>query len=320
MGQKRRSPNPSQDTEHPHLDSENPLSSELAKIYDSPVQLSFVMRNVEGLKEWSHVLYHGPQGENVRISYCKTLQKSEAVAKRMLNCKVLGFDIEWNWRRGSLIGENVSLIQLASEKEIGLFHIAQHSGSTADEILAPSLKAILESSSCIKAGVGISGDGNRLVKYLQVVPHSFLDMDHLAKLTEPQDKKKERMSLSGLVDIHLGLPLNKDPKIRRSKWSAPLSPRQLEYAAADAYAGFMLFDCLNKKRIALSPPTPLPEFVTIKAVQGNASTSSSQDDMSASSPSSQASVTAARPSKKRKATEMNPPAEILHSAPQKRRA
>jgi hypothetical protein len=290
-------PSVTEDRETSDVDDNEPEQSEISSIHDVPSQLSFQISEIaddatERPQYWSHSLYHGPSGEGVMVSYCTTLQESQAVAQRLSQHTILGFDIEWKEGGGIYIGENVSLIQLASENEIGLFHIAMHPGSTIEELLAPALRSILESTLCIKAGFRISRDGALLAEHLMISPNSLLELDTLAKLIEAPSKRRGVMSLSKLVEIYLGgIPLDKDGLVRRSDWSLAIDSKQKDYAAADAYAGLMLFHCLNEKRLSLLPYPPLPDFATINTTDGVIS-SSSQDDTLDSQGSSQASLIA----------------------------
>jgi ribonuclease D len=285
--------------------------SDVLSVHDVPAQLSFHMPMFADdatvrPEYWSHSLYHGPSGQDVEVTYCQTLEESEAVAQRLLRYPVLGFDIEWKEGGGIYIGENVSLIQLASENEIGLFHIALHPGSVCEDLVAPSLKSIIESPFVIKAGFRIARDGELIAQHLGVSPDGFLELDALAKTVEGPKKLRGMMSLSKLVELHLGgIPLYKDKSVRRSDWSQVINSKQKKYAAADAYAGLMLFHCLNHKRLDLSTTHPLPEFVTIKTA-GKSMFSSSQNDVTDSQENSQASsLIMTNPSNKRKRPGLN---------------
>lgn len=61
------------------------------------------------------------------------------------------------------------------------------------------------------------------------------------------------------VEEHLGLPLGKG-RVRTSDWSKPLDEEQKTYAADDAYAGFMLYHCMNAMRVGMDPVPPLPRL------------------------------------------------------------
>jgi hypothetical protein len=68
---------------------------------------------------------------------------------------------------------------------------------------------------------------------------------------------KGLFKLSEQVQDILFLPLHKG-NVRTSAWSRRLSMEQVEYAASDAYAGFRLFQELEKRRVAMDPMPPRP--------------------------------------------------------------
>ena len=74
---------------------------------------------------------------------------------------------------------------------------------------------------------------------------------------KPELVSVKLVSLAHQVEEQLGLPLYKGD-VRTSNWSKPLSTDQINYAAGDAYAGFMLYKCMNAKRLAMKPTPPLP--------------------------------------------------------------
>ena len=235
---------------------------------------------------WSHSFYRGPLDEKVRVVYCKTRAESEAAARMMLDEPILGFDQEWKSHYSPGIKSNVSLIQLASETTIALFHIALHEGSTPDELMAPSLRRILESPGITKTGVAVlSADGRRLKKYFRLSPRGLLELSHLHNLVtytesnEPAKINKKMIGLAALTKNWLGgLEMHKG-KVRTSDWSKPLDQEQIEYAAADAYAGYMLFRVMDEKRKTFTPVPPLPAFAEEYAPMPVAATEKSDASM-----------------------------------------
>lgn len=223
---------------------------------------------------WSSNLYRGPEDRKILVHYCKTKKVAERVAQHFVGEKVLGFDIEWKpWSPTWSIKQNVSLIQLACEDRIALFHIAMFSETTAAQIMPPTLKTILESPEIIKVGVAIKGDFSRVSKHLGLEPQGIFELSRLNNLvqhhaTDPSKVSKKLVSLTNQVEQHLQLPLYKggqlieDPddtyNVRSSDWSLPLNNQQIHYAAADAYAGFRLYDALEAKRKQLKPTPPRP--------------------------------------------------------------
>ncbi|XPT02390.1 Exodeoxyribonuclease I [Ascochyta lentis] len=223
---------------------------------------------------WSSNLYRGPEDKRIAVHYCKTKEVAERVAQHFANEEVVGFDIEWKpYASASSIKKNVSLIQLACEDRIALFHVALFKGTTAAQLMPPTLKAILQSPNIYKVGVCVKGDFNRIVKFLGIEAQGVFELSRLHNLvqfsaTEPSKVTNKLVNLAAQVQQHLQLPLYKgghlidDPEdssnVRSSDWSLPLNLQQIHYAAADAYAGFRLYDALEEKRKQLKPTPPRP--------------------------------------------------------------
>ncbi|KAG9638275.1 ribonuclease H-like protein, partial [Aureobasidium melanogenum] len=214
---------------------------------------------------WRYSLYKSPKGEKPPVHYCINLKQAEHVAKYFSEEPVIGFDIEWE--AGSTIAENsikdnVSLIQIACDDRIALFHVALFFGERAEDLMPPSLKAILESPEILKTGVNIASDFTRLRKCLGVEGQGIFEVSHLYKLVkfsenEPAKVDKKPFNLAGQVQDILFLPLHKGT-VRTSAWSRKLSKEQADYAASDAYAGFRLFRELDKARSLMNPMPPRP--------------------------------------------------------------
>jgi hypothetical protein len=224
---------------------------------------------------WSAKLYEGPEGESLNTHYCRSLEVAERVAQYFLKEKVVGFDIEWKpWGSPTSIKQNASLIQLACEDRIALLHIALFPGTKVEQLMPPSLKAVLESPDIYKVGVAVKGDFTRLEKYLGIQAQGVFELSRLHNLVEwyevdPSKVSKKLVGLAAQVLQHLQLPLYKgEPledapetasSVRESDWSLPLDFHQIHYAAADAYAGFRLYHMLEWKRTRLRPiPPPIP--------------------------------------------------------------
>lgn len=240
--------------------------------------LSFQMSST-GHRFWSHTLYRGLQDRPVRILYSKTKSESEEIAHEFLNEKVVGFDMEWPWEANTTantrLQQRIGLIQIACEDKIALFHIGLHSGTTAKDLLAPALRGIIEDPTIAKCGVAVlNADFARLRQWFGLKPRGAFELSHLHNLvsfgaSNPAKCTTKLRNLSAQVEQHLGLPLHKG-KVRTSNWSEPLNDDQINYAAADAYAGFMLFHCMDAKRMDMVPTPPLPVYAETygDAVQG----------------------------------------------------
>ncbi|OAL53324.1 ribonuclease H-like protein [Pyrenochaeta sp. DS3sAY3a] len=221
---------------------------------------------------WSANFYRGPNGERRLIHLCTNFTVAERAARHFLAEKVVGFDIEWKpWGSPTSIKQNVSLIQLACENRIALFHISQFPGTTIEQLLPPSLRTVLESPDILKVGVAVKGDFSRLAKHLYVKARGVFELSRLHNLVtwyeiDPSKVTRKLVGLAAQVHQHLQLPLYKgtplidEPgnksSVRESDWSQPLGPEQTQYAADDAYAGFRLYHVLESKRMRLTPIPP----------------------------------------------------------------
>jgi hypothetical protein len=220
---------------------------------------------------WTHTLYRGPEQDGVeqkvKVHYCRSKHTTERTLQQyFVDRKILGFDIEWQpeAHKNSGVKKNVSLVQLATEDRIGLFHIALYPKDDGDDLVAPSMRTIMEDASITKVGVAIKADCTRLRKYLKIDSRGIFELSHLYKLVKFSSSKdfklinKRLVSLSTQVREHLHLSMYKGGEVRGSDWSQPLQMEQIVYAASDSYAGVHLFDTLEIKRKDLDPTPPRP--------------------------------------------------------------
>lgn len=225
---------------------------------------------------WSHKWYRGPTNIAVKVDYCETKEQSEKIAKLFLQEKVLGFDMEWPvffGKHNYVLQDRIAMVQVASEDRIALFHIARHKGTTSSDLIAPSLRKLIESEAIIKTGHNImSADCSRLHKYFGLKPRAIFELCHIHYLIThgPKDASKvttspRNISLAGMVQWHLDGQMSKDDEVRMCNWKSPLNsdtdPKQIArrtYAAADAYAGVMLYHRMNARRLAMKPSPPMP--------------------------------------------------------------
>jgi exonuclease 3'-5' domain-containing protein 2 len=189
-----------------------------------------------GTKEsfWSYKMYSGPEGQEVKVHYCKSKHTTERVAQYFVNEKAIGFDIEWKTdsNKNSGIKSNVSLIQIASETRIGLFHIAAFAKDTVSDLVAPTFKKIMEDSNITKVGVAVKADCTRLRNFLEVDSRGLFELSHLYKLVRHLSSgdigliNKKLVSLSTQAEQYLELPIFKGD-VRGSDWSQPLGMDQI---------------------------------------------------------------------------------------------
>jgi hypothetical protein len=199
---------------------------------------------------WTHSLYRGPQGQKVRVHYCKSLHTTERCLKQYFVDKpVLGFDIEWKYQASLNAGRksNVALVQLACEDRIMLSHLALFPKEGVEDLVAPTLKKIMEDPEITKVGVNIKGDCTRLRKWLEIDSKGVFELSHLYKLIKYSQSgdyrliNKKVVSLATQTEDHLGLPLFKG-EVRGSDWTENLSMEQIlcEYSFLDSTKIFNL--------------------------------------------------------------------------------
>jgi hypothetical protein len=76
----------------------------------------------------------------------------------------------------------VSTIQVTSEDKIVIFYISRHAGSTPGELIAPSLRALIEDRVIRKTGQSVRGDFSRLSCYIGLVPGGALELSYPHRL------------------------------------------------------------------------------------------------------------------------------------------
>lgn len=222
---------------------------------------------------WSHALYRGPVNETdneekkVTVHYCRSKLTTERVLEKyFMDQKVIGFDIEWmiNANKNAGPKNNVSLIQIANEERVALFHLALYVGNKKEDLVSPLLKKILEDPEVTKVGVSIKGDCTRLRNNLDIDPHGLFELSHLFKLVKFSESKefkqinKKLISLATQVQEHFHLPMFKGGDVRSGAWNKALNLKQIRYAASDSYAGIQLFLDMEAKRKELDPTPPRP--------------------------------------------------------------
>ena len=163
---------------------------------------------------------------------------------KALDC-VVGCDFEWfsptMLNRSSTEGtKKVGLVQMSSGNHCWLFRV--DGPGSLDGVPGP-LKRLLQDASVEKAGVNITGDRTKLLNDHGVDMKGLVELQLLASVKLGPNCVK---SLEDLVHHCLDKVLPKIPAIRGSNWNDRLSPDQTKYAAADAYASFMVHQHLKE--------------------------------------------------------------------------
>ena len=234
------------------------------RIPEAELRKAMLANRSTGAAYWHYTLYEDSTGRKPVVHYCSSLQTTECIAQLFLGRKVVGFDIEWkpNATPEDGIKKNVSLIQLATEERIALFHVAKYARDGIENLVSPCLKQVMEDPKITKVGVAIKADCTRLAKYMGIQARGMFELSHLYKLIKHSAGNiklidKRLVGLAQQVEEHLQLPLFKG-EIRSSDWSEKLNYEQIRYAASDSYAGLQLYNLMEWKRNVLIPTPPRP--------------------------------------------------------------
>ena len=152
----------------------------------------------------------------------------EAAVSRLARESVLGFDTETppTFRKGK--SHAPTLVQLAGSQEVVLFPFKW-------QPLSCGLISLFENPGIIKTGVAAHEDMRFLAKIAPFKAQSVVDLSSVA-----QRNKVENLGLRGLAALFLGLRISKGEQC--SNWgNIELSPRQIRYAATDAWASRAIY-------------------------------------------------------------------------------
>lgn len=169
------------------------------------------------------------------ITVVDSIAKSEQALNVLFQQKVIGFDTES--RPAFFKGQKfpVSIIQLATNEEAFIFQLRYVP-------FAGRLVELLANPDIIKVGVGVHDDIRRLNELYRFKQASFYDLS--------AEMKKKGLIQSGaraLTARFLGRKLVKSAQ--KTNWAhSHLTPRQLEYAATDAWICLQLIDYVKNDK------------------------------------------------------------------------
>lgn len=181
-----------------------------------------------------------------------SLAEFAAASAEIRAAGVVGFDTEAKptFAKGEA-SEGPHIVQFATQDKAYIFQLHRPEGR-------PFLIEILESEDILKVGFGLKSDHGQIRNKLGVLPAAVLDLNELFR--------KEGYGGSTGVRAGVAIALNrkfiKSKKITTSNWSSPrLSPKQLLYAANDAYAALRVLLALDRPRSSLpvTGGSPAPE-------------------------------------------------------------
>ncbi|XP_018569688.1 Werner Syndrome-like exonuclease [Anoplophora glabripennis] len=167
-------------------------------------------------------------------------------ANKSKDVMVLGFDMEWpfSFKTGS---GRTAVIQISPDLNVCyILHVSQLKN------LPRSLNELLIHPNIRLAGNNVKNDVRKLARdYVGFdsdrLIENCIDIGVFANSVLPVT---QRWSLEKLVDYVLQMRIDKNKKVRMSKWHKfPLSVDQQKYAAIDAYASLLLYLTLKEKKL-----------------------------------------------------------------------
>ncbi|MBN6524477.1 3'-5' exonuclease domain-containing protein 2 [Acinetobacter pittii] len=166
------------------------------------------------------------------IEQCKTIEEELKAAI------FLGFDSESKptFRVGE-VSTGPHLIQLATEHKAYLFHV----NSSNLKFLQP----ILSNPKQLKVGFGLKNDKHIFHK-------KGIELESCIDLAKGFSHFgfTQQMGVQKAVALLFGQYLSKSKKVGTSNWAQkPLTPQQISYASADAYAALLVFLELRKQNL-----------------------------------------------------------------------
>ncbi len=162
------------------------------------------------------------------IILVRTMDDLDGAMRKLAGQTLLGFDTET--RPTYTKGESYlpSILQLASTDEVFIFQLKCLG-------LAKPLCNILADPTILKAGVGLDYDIRELQKLSPFEAAGFADLGDLARKAGIKNH-----GLRSLAAMFLGFRISKGAKT--TNWAKDvLTPRQIQYAATDAWVGRRLY-------------------------------------------------------------------------------
>ena len=186
-----------------------------------------------------------------RIHVLKSAAQFNAARAEIQEYRFIGFDTETKPTfQADAVRDGPHVVQIALPDKA---FIVQINDATPIDFL----KHIVESESIVKVGFGLKSDRSPLRRKLG------LRLDTTVELTQVLRslRFKQPLGVKAAVSVVFGQRLHKPKKVTLSDWSLPrLSPKQLIYAANDAYAALRIFEALGSPATATLRLRPNQSF------------------------------------------------------------
>lgn len=173
-----------------------------------------------------------------RIFVPKTKAECMAAADEIFAAGVAGFDTEAKptFRAGEKSG-GPHVVQFALTDKAFIFQLHRQD---CQKVVA----GLIESDRVLKVGFGLKNDHGQIRNRLGVKLNAVLDLDNIFR----KRGYKHQMGVRAAMGSVLNLSFPKSKSTTTSNWAATeLSPRQLRYAANDAFAALKIMEALDLK-------------------------------------------------------------------------
>lgn len=173
-----------------------------------------------------------------RIHVPKTKAEFGAAADEILAAGVAGFDTEAKptFRAGEK-SSGPHVVQFALTNKAFIFQLHHRD---CQKVVAH----LIESARVLKVGFGLKNDHGQIRNRLGVTPGAVLDLDHIFRKRGYPRQIGVRAAMGAVLKRNFP----KSKSITTSNWAAAeLTPRQLLYAANDAFAALKIMEAMDLK-------------------------------------------------------------------------
>jgi ribonuclease D len=150
---------------------------------------------------------------------------------------IVGFDTESKptFVTGD-VSEGPHIVQFAVQSKAFIFQL--HRADCRQYLIE-----LLQSEDVLKVGFGLKSDSGQIHTKLGVTLRAVLDLNNVFK----EDGYRSAMGVRAAVGMVFCRRFAKSKKITTSNWALPqLTPKQLLYAANDAFAALKVLEALNR--------------------------------------------------------------------------
>ncbi|KAG5493902.1 hypothetical protein JKF63_01734 [Porcisia hertigi] len=159
---------------------------------------------------------------------CMWIEMMQTLRQQPPHLRIIGFDSEW------FMKSPLSVVQFATSSHCFVLHIAFFDG----RLLPAAVIEALCDPGIIKCGVGIKNDISRIQEEQEITLQSVLDVAEYSILLRLHSGPKTNLKV--LAESVANLTIEKDQWITRSNWELPLWQNQVNYAAEDALASYLV--------------------------------------------------------------------------------